>query len=92
MSWLHALLHVCVRVQPANVVKGGEQTSDAEGSVVANVEGQQYIDAKTYLMVEIELQTPLVPKRHMEQLSLKWGANDVGDVGTRQSGAPWRGG
>jgi len=43
--------------------------SEAEGQPPVNVEGQQYTEAKSYLMVEICLDKPLVPKRPPEALA-----------------------
>ena len=43
--------------------------SDVDGQAVVNVEGQHYADAKSYIMVEISLTRPLVPKRPTEELA-----------------------
>ncbi|XP_035254634.1 cilia- and flagella-associated protein 70 [Anguilla anguilla] len=34
-----------------------------------NVEGQMYVDARTYIVIEISLEKPLVPKRSPEELA-----------------------
>ncbi|XP_056392450.1 cilia- and flagella-associated protein 70 [Hyla sarda] len=36
-----------------------------------NVEGQQYVDSGTYLVLELTLEKPLVPKRMAEEMALK---------------------
>ena len=36
-----------------------------------NPEGQQYLDAKSYIFLEISVANPIVPKRKKEQLSAK---------------------
>ncbi|RUS91269.1 hypothetical protein EGW08_000981 [Elysia chlorotica] len=43
--------------------------SEAEGQAPVNVEGQQYTEARSYIMVEICLDKPLVPKRPPEALA-----------------------
>lgn len=57
------------------VKKGASQTiksdtgSEMEGQPPVNVEGQQYVDAKAYVMLEISLTRPLIPKRPPEELA-----------------------
>ncbi|XP_078315723.1 cilia- and flagella-associated protein 70-like isoform X16 [Crassostrea virginica] len=57
------------------VKKGASQTiksdtgSEMEGQPPVNVEGQQYVDAKSYVMLEISLTRPLIPKRPPEELA-----------------------
>ncbi|KAK3092740.1 hypothetical protein FSP39_006770 [Pinctada imbricata] len=57
------------------VKKGVSQTiksdtgSEMEGQPPVNVEGQQYVDAKSYVMIEISLTQPLIPKRPPEELA-----------------------
>ncbi|XP_056020644.1 cilia- and flagella-associated protein 70-like isoform X10 [Ostrea edulis] len=57
------------------VKKGASQTiksdtgSEMEGQAPVNVEGQQYVDAKSYVMLEISLTRPLIPKRPPEELA-----------------------
>jgi len=36
-----------------------------------NPEGQQYLDARSYIFVEVRLQRPIVPKREKEELAAK---------------------
>ncbi|XP_069840411.1 cilia- and flagella-associated protein 70 [Dendropsophus ebraccatus] len=36
-----------------------------------NIEGQQYVDSGTYLVLELTLEKPLVPKRMAEEMALK---------------------
>nr|XP_022331661.1 cilia- and flagella-associated protein 70-like isoform X21 [Crassostrea virginica] len=43
--------------------------SEMEGQPPVNVEGQQYVDAKSYVMLEISLTRPLIPKRPPEELA-----------------------
>ncbi|XP_056020640.1 cilia- and flagella-associated protein 70-like isoform X6 [Ostrea edulis] len=43
--------------------------SEMEGQAPVNVEGQQYVDAKSYVMLEISLTRPLIPKRPPEELA-----------------------
>ncbi|XP_073414691.1 cilia- and flagella-associated protein 70 isoform X2 [Dendrobates tinctorius] len=40
-------------------------------TVPANIEGQQYVDSGTYLVLELTLEKPLVPKRKAEEVALK---------------------
>lgn len=42
---------------------------DSDQPVAVNVEGQQYSDAKSYLMIEIVLHTALVRRRLQEELA-----------------------
>ncbi|XP_059148313.1 cilia- and flagella-associated protein 70-like isoform X2 [Physella acuta] len=46
-----------------------ETLVDSESQLSVNIEGQQYVDARSYIMVEICLDKPLVPKRPPEQLA-----------------------
>ncbi|XP_035827894.1 cilia- and flagella-associated protein 70 isoform X2 [Aplysia californica] len=43
--------------------------SEAEGQAPVNIEGQQYTEARSYIMMEICLDKPLVPKRPPEALA-----------------------
>ncbi|CAC5385602.1 Cilia- and flagella-associated protein 70 [Mytilus coruscus] len=43
--------------------------SEMEGQAPVNVEGQQYVEAKSYVMLEICLAHPLIPKRPAEELA-----------------------
>ena len=43
--------------------------SEVDGQAPVNVEGQQYADAKSYIMIDITLTRPLVPKRPPEELA-----------------------
>ncbi|CAC5385599.1 Cilia- and flagella-associated protein 70 [Mytilus coruscus] len=58
-----------------DVKKGASQTiksdtgSEMEGQAPVNVEGQQYVEAKSYVMLEICLAHPLIPKRPAEELA-----------------------
>ncbi|KAM3917603.1 cilia- and flagella-associated protein 70 isoform 2-T3 [Leptodactylus fuscus] len=40
-------------------------------TVSANIEGQQYVESGTYLVLELTLEKPLVPKRMAEEMALK---------------------
>ncbi|KAK7502734.1 hypothetical protein BaRGS_00005984 [Batillaria attramentaria] len=46
-----------------------DTASEVEGQAPVNVEGQQYADAKSYIMIDITLSRPLVPKRPPEELA-----------------------
>ncbi|XP_071760228.2 cilia- and flagella-associated protein 70 [Centroberyx gerrardi] len=46
---------------------GADSVTDIEPNATA--EGQMYADARTYIMIEIALEKPLVPKRAPEQLA-----------------------
>ena len=37
-----------------------------------NVEGQQYVDARSYIMIEVSLSRPLIPKRPAEELARRY--------------------
>ena len=50
-------------------VKASDAASDGEGNATVNVEGQQYTDCGSYVMIEITLQRPLVAKRQPEELA-----------------------
>ncbi|KAK3801767.1 hypothetical protein RRG08_048354 [Elysia crispata] len=52
----------------ANQIKS-DTGSEVEGQAPVNVEGQQYTEARSYVMVEICLDKPLVPKRPPEALA-----------------------
>lgn len=43
--------------------------SDVDGHAISNPEGHQYVEAKSYLMIEVTLAQPLVPKRPPEELA-----------------------
>ena len=52
---------------------GNFKTDGSEtGQVEVNVEGQQYVEAKSYIMIEIVLRKPLVPKRPPEELARRY--------------------
>jgi len=53
-------------------MKASDAVSDSEGQVIVNAEGQQYTDAKSYIMLEFTLQRPLVPKRQPEELAQRY--------------------
>lgn len=40
-----------------------------EGQIPVNVEGQMYADAKSYIMIEVTLAKPLVPRRAPEEVA-----------------------
>ncbi|XP_060604494.1 cilia- and flagella-associated protein 70-like isoform X21 [Ruditapes philippinarum] len=58
-----------------DVKKGTSQTiksdagSEHEAQAPVNLEGQQYVDSKSYIMFEIRLEKPLIPKRPPEELA-----------------------
>ncbi|XP_052275784.1 cilia- and flagella-associated protein 70-like isoform X5 [Dreissena polymorpha] len=43
--------------------------SEPDSSAPMNLEGQQYVEAKSYMMFEISLSHPLIPKRPPEELA-----------------------
>ncbi|XP_060604492.1 cilia- and flagella-associated protein 70-like isoform X19 [Ruditapes philippinarum] len=65
-----------------DVKKGGDKSSmitsqtiksdagsEHEAQAPVNLEGQQYVDSKSYIMFEIRLEKPLIPKRPPEELA-----------------------
>lgn len=59
-------------MQPAQKAQPEPLAADADVPPAVNVEGQLYADAKSYVMIEIELHRPLVPKRLPEELAQKY--------------------
>ncbi|KAI0237880.1 Cilia- and flagella-associated protein 70 [Lamellibrachia satsuma] len=57
--------------KPAQKAQPEPLAADADVPPAVNVEGQLYADAKSYVMIEIELHRPLVPKRLPEELAQK---------------------
>ncbi|XP_052698028.1 cilia- and flagella-associated protein 70-like isoform X9 [Crassostrea angulata] len=55
-------------IQASQTIKS-DTGSEMEGQPPVNVEGQQYVDAKAYVMLEISLTRPLIPKRPPEELA-----------------------
>ena len=55
------------------MLKPGQQAPDAMSEVEApasqNLEGMQYDEARTYIILEFSLQRPMVPKRAPEELA-----------------------
>ncbi|XP_055881107.1 cilia- and flagella-associated protein 70-like isoform X2 [Biomphalaria glabrata] len=49
--------------------QAAKSEADSESQASINVEGQQYNEAKSYIMVELSLDKPLVPKRPAELLA-----------------------
>uniref|UniRef100_A0A8C3RWG7 Cilia and flagella associated protein 70 n=1 Tax=Chelydra serpentina TaxID=8475 RepID=A0A8C3RWG7_CHESE len=49
--------------------QGSDTAIETEATVCQNLEGQQYVDAGTFLVMEIELAKALVPKRLPEELA-----------------------
>ncbi|XP_028916853.1 cilia- and flagella-associated protein 70 isoform X1 [Ornithorhynchus anatinus] len=59
-----------VRKQNSTIKSQNSDTPlEAEPLVIQNQEGQQYVEAGTFLMLEIELDKALVPKRMPEELA-----------------------
>ena len=52
-------------------MKASDSASEGVPEVV-NAEGQQFVESKSYLIIEINLYRPLVPKRPAEELAKKW--------------------
>ncbi|XP_072171577.1 cilia- and flagella-associated protein 70-like [Diadema setosum] len=61
--------------QPSQMLKPGapgtEAAADTEAPPPQNVEGMQYEEASTYIVIEFELDSPIVPKRAPEELAKK---------------------
>ncbi|XP_071787792.1 cilia- and flagella-associated protein 70-like isoform X3 [Asterias amurensis] len=59
--------------KPSQMLKPGQQAPDAMSEVEApasqNLEGMQYDEARTYIILEFSLQRPMVPKRAPEELA-----------------------
>lgn len=55
-------------LQASQTVKS-DAGSEPDAQAPLNVEGQQYVDAKSYVMFEICLTRPLIPKRPPEELA-----------------------
>ncbi|XP_071834578.1 cilia- and flagella-associated protein 70-like isoform X3 [Apostichopus japonicus] len=59
--------------QPSQMLKpsapGTDTASEAETQPQQNLEGMQYDEARTYIMLEFELEKPVVPKRAPEELA-----------------------
>ncbi len=51
-------------------LKASDAASEG-GEPVVNVEGQQYVESRSYVMLEINLNRALVPKRPPEELAKK---------------------
>lgn len=58
-----------VVVTQASSMKAGDAVSEADGPSITNIEGQQYVEAMSYVILEINLNRPLVPKRPPEELA-----------------------
>ena len=55
--------------QSVGNMKGDAVANDVERTDLATLESQEYIDAKTYIILGIELQNPLVEKRKPEAIA-----------------------
>lgn len=55
-------------LQASQTIKS-DTGSEVDGQAPVNVEGQQYVDAKSYVMLEISLTSALIPKRPPEELA-----------------------
>uniref|UniRef100_A0A8C3RU01 Cilia and flagella associated protein 70 n=1 Tax=Chelydra serpentina TaxID=8475 RepID=A0A8C3RU01_CHESE len=58
-----------VRMSTTLKSQGSDTAIETEATVCQNLEGQQYVDAGTFLVMEIELAKALVPKRLPEELA-----------------------
>lgn len=54
--------------QTSQTVKS-DAGSEPDAQAPVNLEGQQYVDSKSYIMFEICLSQPLIPKRPAEELA-----------------------
>ena len=72
-SFLKSALNVnmTVKIFQGSSQKASDGASEG-GEPVVNVEGQMYADNKSYVMVEISVNRPLVPKRQPEELAKKY--------------------
>ncbi|XP_051987300.1 cilia- and flagella-associated protein 70 isoform X2 [Xyrauchen texanus] len=61
--------HTTSSVNSIKPVKPAQTDSQADLEVQVNAEGQMYLDSKSYFVVEISLEKPLVPKRPPEELA-----------------------
>ncbi len=52
----------------AAAAKASEGAPDGSEAAV-NVEGQMYVESKSYVVIEVKLHRPLVPKRQPEDLA-----------------------
>ncbi|KAL8608639.1 hypothetical protein ACOMHN_002868 [Nucella lapillus] len=53
----------------ASMTLKSDTGSEVDGQAPVNVEGQQYADSKAYIMIDISLTRPLIPKRPPEELA-----------------------
>ncbi|KAH9509070.1 Cilia- and flagella-associated protein 70 [Bulinus truncatus] len=60
-------------IQPNLEIEAIRSDVDSESQVSINVEGHQYNEAKSYIMIELSLDKPLVPKRPPEMLAKRVG-------------------
>ena len=67
-SGKHSVTPACKLCQASTNLKS-DTGSELDGQVPVNVEGQQYADSKAYVMIDITLTRPLVPKRPPEELA-----------------------
>ena len=63
------LINLIIFQQQASQTIKSDTGSEMEGQAPVNVEGQQYVEAKSYVMLEICLSHPLIPKRPPEELA-----------------------
>ena len=69
MTLMVSFKHLLCKFQGGSL-KASDGASEG-GEPVVNVEGQMYADNKSYVMIEINLNRPLVPKRQPEELAKK---------------------
>ena len=70
--WIPGVLtDLCDHTPQPSAVKASDTGSEGQPEVV-NAEGQQYTESKAYVMLEINLQRPLVPKRPPEELAKRY--------------------
>ncbi|KAL3873547.1 hypothetical protein ACJMK2_036646 [Sinanodonta woodiana] len=55
--------------ETSGTVTKSDAGSEVENQAPVNAEGQQYVDAKSYILIEISLTRPLIPKRPPEELA-----------------------
>ncbi|XP_032222365.2 cilia- and flagella-associated protein 70 [Nematostella vectensis] len=59
------------KAKPSGAVLKPEAGSESDSNEMKNIEGQQYLEARTFVTLEIVLSQPLVPKRPPSSLARK---------------------
>lgn len=56
---------------------GNDAVTEGDGQISVNTEGMQYEENISYLMLEIKLSRPLIPKKELEELSKQLVASNL---------------